>query len=653
MPWHITGSNGKFWVVLDEINKPIHKKPHATRAEASRHLRALYANVPEASNDKKEVSSIPTAVMGHGPGGLFSKLPSRKPKDDDETVKAKRRASSKKRNSRGGGKRGNIAGLSKHLAKKYGGDPHFFTKCMDAEELQGYPKSIRAAICARAHYLVTGIYPGAHGGDNPNSNEGGETMLEYRGKDDKIMSGLSVFKDAKGRYRWITFSSNAFQDRDGEIVSTKALEDDVDRADGEGDYGTLRWWHVPGIELGDCDFNMLSGRTLIESGTFRDERIGARLKEIAPRLQVSIGFHHPATEPDGDGVFHHIRRFERSLLPAGMASNTLTQFVVKGDDEMASIKEKTEALRALVGDDLADEVIKKAETTEKSADSQGIAYKEGEGEEKPAISKKVIVTRRRVIQKPADDSKGETSGTDVIKKTEVAKKTDEAKPPKLPLKRREEPAEEDVDEDVDEEVVEEEVVAKPKAPAKEVVEEEVVEDEDDEEEPEYEEDDEAEEDEETTYQEDGGEDEGEEESYEEEETEMPEVIGNMSFDEFSGMLATALAKSLQPYLQQQKEFSRRLSGMESAVVTRQKEAKANDALIASIKDENADLKKQLKEANDRIDELMGAQPRATYPYIASQSSDTETDASKMKEMTPSPDEGVMDFITQFAIGKSS
>jgi len=67
--------------------------------------------------------------------------------------------------------RGNIEGLTKHLAKKYGGDPHFFTKCMAAEELQGYPEENRSGICARAHKIATGIWPGEHGGENPSGPE--------------------------------------------------------------------------------------------------------------------------------------------------------------------------------------------------------------------------------------------------------------------------------------------------------------------------------------------------------------------------------------------------------------------------------------------------------------------------------------------------
>jgi hypothetical protein len=56
---------------------------------------------------------------------------------------------------------GNIRGLAKHLAKKYGpSDEGFFTRCMAAEELADYPHDNRAAICARAHKVQIGTWPG-------------------------------------------------------------------------------------------------------------------------------------------------------------------------------------------------------------------------------------------------------------------------------------------------------------------------------------------------------------------------------------------------------------------------------------------------------------------------------------------------------------
>lgn len=59
-------------------------------------------------------------------------------------------------------KQGNMAGLAKHLAKKYGGDPGFFGKCVACDELKEYDEEARNAICAKAHKLVTGYSPTDH-----------------------------------------------------------------------------------------------------------------------------------------------------------------------------------------------------------------------------------------------------------------------------------------------------------------------------------------------------------------------------------------------------------------------------------------------------------------------------------------------------------
>ncbi len=57
--------------------------------------------------------------------------------------------------------------MAKHLAKKYGGDPGLFSKIMDAEELDGYDEEQKKAIAAKVHKLATGMWPGEHGGKNP------------------------------------------------------------------------------------------------------------------------------------------------------------------------------------------------------------------------------------------------------------------------------------------------------------------------------------------------------------------------------------------------------------------------------------------------------------------------------------------------------
>lgn len=170
----------------------------------------------------------------------------------------------------------------------------------------------------------------------------GAISAAIRGK-----STLTVFKDARGTWRWLSVTTTAFQDRDREIISRAALKADVERADRDGLYGPLRYWHVgrpnprhptapwgPGIDLGWCDFNAVSqsGLSLIESGTFKSERIARLVAAKADQLEMSPGFFHLAGTPGPDGVYTNIRRFERSIVPrwAGRASNLYTRFAAQG-----------------------------------------------------------------------------------------------------------------------------------------------------------------------------------------------------------------------------------------------------------------------------------------------------------------------------------
>jgi hypothetical protein len=138
---------------------------------------------------------------------------------------------------------------------------------------------------------------------------------------------MILYTTKEGKLRWLAISSTAYRDRDDEIVSTKALREAVARAHSSKEFGPLRFWHTPGIELGTTDYMELSedGKYLIESGIIRAD-IADSVKESAKstKWQMSIGFKHPRTEPDKDKVFHNISIFERSVVPQGKAANSQT-----------------------------------------------------------------------------------------------------------------------------------------------------------------------------------------------------------------------------------------------------------------------------------------------------------------------------------------
>lgn len=222
---------------------------------------------------------------------------------------------------------------------------------------------------------------------------------------------FAVFKDTSGRWRWLSRTTTAFEDRDKEVISTKALEADAARADGDGKYGPLRWWHMgrpnplnpeqpwgPGVDLGWCDFNAVSGKTLIESGTFKSEAIARAVAVKADSLELSPGFFHAIGEPDAAGVFHHIRRFERSLVPtwAGRASNYYTGLIVQ---EKAMDQKKIEALKTLGLDEATlKALIGDVERTEKTAESAGVRYKE-----QPVDLLRALLTGEQLTQEAAPE----------------------------------------------------------------------------------------------------------------------------------------------------------------------------------------------------------------------------------------------------------
>ena len=202
---------------------------------------------------------------------------------------------------------------------------------------------------------------------------------------------MDIYKQKDGKYRWVLFGSNAYIDRDKEIVSTKAHEDDIAQLDKSNEYGPLRFWHmgnpsadVPGDwttykagagwDLGSCDYSAMNGRIRVESGTFHDNVVGEAFSKIKERLGVSQGFSHPLDEPDKEGKFTHIHTFERSLLPKGKQANTLAAVGMILKEGNVEAKKK-EALEALIGADAAASVIAQAESTQKAAVDVGLRFK--------------------------------------------------------------------------------------------------------------------------------------------------------------------------------------------------------------------------------------------------------------------------------------
>lgn len=274
----------------------------------------------------------------------------------------------------------------------------------DPEKVTTWHLPVRDASGKPDHRLMGAAWAALHGGyrgqkyQGPGKAEAVSKLKKMYESEDMPVSGKKSFwvlKQADGNYRWFTISSSAFRDRDGEIVTEKALAEDVARCNENKEYGPLRWWHVggweapdglerwdtwraaKGLDLGVCDFNLLHGKMLIESGTFSDPEVGEALAEADEDFEISIAFSHPDGEPGEEKEYRNIHRFERSLLPSGMASNVLTKFYMVKEDGM-KINEKVAALVAILRGkpELAKQILDDAESVQKAAEAAGLEYKE-------------------------------------------------------------------------------------------------------------------------------------------------------------------------------------------------------------------------------------------------------------------------------------
>lgn len=209
---------------------------------------------------------------------------------------------------------------------------------------------------------------------------------------------LLVFKDNFGVDRWLSYSSNAFKDREKEIVSTKFLMDAVEYADKTGDRGPLRLFHIPGADIGTCDFQGVQGRFLIESGTFLDTPMAlagkAYIQTCPEELGVSIGFRHPV-DAKKDGVYDEGIIKERSVCPLIFAANPFTAFITMKGDSMESIR--TDWLKKAIGEEFANDVLSKADAATKALEGQ-VAFKDD------AAILAAIETLKAVA--PSDEAKG-------------------------------------------------------------------------------------------------------------------------------------------------------------------------------------------------------------------------------------------------------
>lgn len=148
-------------------------------------------------------------------------------------------------------------------------------------------------------------------------------------------TGFAIKEDKNGQPIFFTWSSNAFKDREGEIISTKALENYVDENQINEVKGYFNFWHIPGTDFAVKTFQAVIGRFLLEAGPFMNNEAG----KAAYKFFKEYPTRHDKFAPEGwgasvefkylpdqgiDGIYEWLWITRTSVLPRAKAANIYT-----------------------------------------------------------------------------------------------------------------------------------------------------------------------------------------------------------------------------------------------------------------------------------------------------------------------------------------
>jgi hypothetical protein len=152
---------------------------------------------------------------------------------------------------------------------------------------------------------------------------------------------MRIVKGIDGRRLMLIVTSNAYEDRDGEIVSRKALQGYVDECWQDDTYvgdNTHLFWH-DGDPIGDIVYADMKGKFLVEISRERPDALidlgggrQARISALWDALEAtqgdipygaSHGFAHRVSQKNGS-VYSEIYKYETSTMPLEYVANAYT-----------------------------------------------------------------------------------------------------------------------------------------------------------------------------------------------------------------------------------------------------------------------------------------------------------------------------------------
>lgn len=195
---------------------------------------------------------------------------------------------------------------------------------------------------------------------------------------EKETQSFMVFKGGDGKDHWVAWYTNNFKDRDHEILSAKALHDDVLRKEmGIVPMPELWDWHVKGTRSGIADDILHVGHFNVAIGHYDDTDFARQSAAYDRKHQKEITLSHGFTAPKWafkDGVYEVANTFEISKLPQGKEANPFTYFDEVKAMELSEAKQRH--LEDRYGKAFVEQLLKTAEQRGKALEEMGVEFKD-------------------------------------------------------------------------------------------------------------------------------------------------------------------------------------------------------------------------------------------------------------------------------------
>lgn len=193
-----------------------------------------------------------------------------------------------------------------------------------------------------------------------------------------VPTGFAVVKQSDGKLRWFARYSNAWEDRDHEILTEAAHKDYIEWAYETGTFPELWLWHTGGTRFGEADWLDFSNGFAHASGLI-DNGKESVVEAISTK---DVGVSHGFLSLQLGKYVSRYRTYEISVLPKERAAVETSGFNVLDASKESEVMAFTDEKRKWLAEALGEEAVGKLEKSTDSLAAQlkelGVEYKASE-----------------------------------------------------------------------------------------------------------------------------------------------------------------------------------------------------------------------------------------------------------------------------------